>query len=49
MFVVNVKVLNVIVQAAPKLRRLVAGFPPRRPGFELGSGHVGIVVDKVTL
>jgi hypothetical protein len=31
------------------LRRLVAGFPPRRPGFEPGSGHVGIVVDKVAL
>jgi hypothetical protein len=23
------------------LRRLVAGFPPRRPGFKSGSGHVG--------
>jgi hypothetical protein len=23
------------------LRRLVAGFPPRRPGFKPGSGHVG--------
>jgi hypothetical protein len=30
----------------PKLRWLVAGFPPRRPGFEPRSGHV---VDKVTL
>jgi hypothetical protein len=30
-------------------RRLVAGFPPRRPGFEPGSGHVGFVVDKVAL
>jgi hypothetical protein len=29
--------------------RLVAGFPPRRPGFDLSSGHVGFVVDKVTL
>jgi hypothetical protein len=27
--------------AAPWLRRLVAGFPPRRPGFKPGSGHVG--------
>jgi hypothetical protein len=27
--------------AAPLLRRLVAGFPPRRPGFKTGSGHVG--------
>jgi hypothetical protein len=24
-----------------------AGFPPRRPGFEPGSGHVEFVVDKV--
>jgi hypothetical protein len=30
-------------------RRLVAGFPPRRPGFEPRSGHVGFVVDKVAL
>jgi hypothetical protein len=29
--------------------RLVAGFPPRRPWFELGSGHVEILVDKVAL
>jgi hypothetical protein len=35
--------------AVPHLRRLVAGFPPRRPGFEPGSGHGGFVVDKVTL
>jgi hypothetical protein len=33
----------------PKLRLLVAGFPPRRPGFEPRSGHVGFVVDKVAL
>jgi hypothetical protein len=26
-----------------------AGFPPRRTGFEPGSGHVGFVVDKVAL
>jgi hypothetical protein len=24
----------------------VAGFLPRRPGFEPGSSHVGFVVDK---
>jgi hypothetical protein len=30
-------------------KRLAAGFPPRRPGFEPGSGHVGFVVDKVAL
>jgi hypothetical protein len=29
--------------------RLVAGFPPRRPGFEPGSGQVWFVVDKVAL
>jgi hypothetical protein len=28
---------------------LVAGFPPRRPGFEPGSGHVGFVIDKAVL
>jgi hypothetical protein len=26
-----------------------AGFPPRLPGFEPGSGHVGFVVDKTAL
>jgi hypothetical protein len=31
------------------LKRLVAAFPPRRAGFEPGSGHVGFVVDKVAL
>ena len=31
------------------LRRLVAGLPPRRPGFDPGSVHVGFVVDKVAL
>jgi hypothetical protein len=31
--------------AVPQLGRLVAGFPPRRPGLS----HVGFVVDKVTL
>jgi hypothetical protein len=28
---------------------IVAGFPPRRPGFEPRSGHAGFVVDKVAL
>jgi hypothetical protein len=36
-------------RAAPQLKRLVAGFPPRRPGFKPGSSHVGFVVDKVAL
>jgi hypothetical protein len=35
--------------AVPYLRQLVAGLPTRRPGFEPSSGHVGIVVNKVTL
>jgi hypothetical protein len=32
--------------AAPYLKRLVAGFPQRRPGFEPESGHVRFVVEK---
>jgi hypothetical protein len=35
--------------AAPWIKRLVAGFPPRRPGFDPGSGQVGFVVDKAAL
>jgi hypothetical protein len=35
--------------AVPQLRRLVAGFPPRRPGFQAGSGHAGFGVDRVAL
>jgi hypothetical protein len=31
------------------LKRLVAGFSLRRPGFAPGSVHVGFVVDKVAL
>jgi hypothetical protein len=34
-------------QASSQLKGLVAGFPPRRPGFKTGSSHVGFVVDKV--
>jgi hypothetical protein len=30
------------------LKRLVAGFPPRRPGFASGQ-HVGFVVNKAAL
>jgi hypothetical protein len=41
---------NVFLEgAAPQLKRLVAGFPPRRPWFDPGSGKVGFVVDKVAL
>jgi hypothetical protein len=32
-----------------QFRRLIAGFPPRRPGFVPWSGHVGFVVDIVAL
>jgi hypothetical protein len=35
--------------AVPYFRRLVAGFTPRRPGFELWSCYVGFVVDKTPL
>jgi hypothetical protein len=31
------------------LGRLVAGFPPLRPGFKARSGYVGFVVDKAAL
>jgi hypothetical protein len=40
---------NYAHRAVPWLRRLAAGFPPRRPGFDPGSVHVGFVVDKVAL
>jgi hypothetical protein len=36
-------------KAVPWLRQSVAGFSPRRPGFDPGSVHVGFVVDKVAL
>jgi hypothetical protein len=36
-------------EAAAELKRLVAGFPPRRPGFDPGSGQMGFVLDKVVL
>jgi hypothetical protein len=35
--------------AAPQLKRLLAGFPPQRPRFALGSGQKGFAVDKVVL
>jgi hypothetical protein len=31
------------------LRLLVVSVPPRRPGFDPGSVHVGFFVDKVAL
>jgi hypothetical protein len=33
----------------PWLRRLVAGLSPRRSGFDPGSVHVGLVMDKVAM
>lgn len=33
----------------PRLRRLEAGLPPRRTGFNLRPAHVGFVADKVAL
>jgi hypothetical protein len=36
-------------EVVPQLRRLLAGFPPRRPGFEPSSRYVGYLVDKVAL
>jgi hypothetical protein len=38
--------LKVCDLAVPQLRRVVAGFPPRRPWFESGSGHVGFAMDQ---
>jgi hypothetical protein len=38
-----------MVSNVPELRRLVAGLPPRRHGFDSGPVHVGFVVDKVAL
>jgi hypothetical protein len=38
-----------LILAALQLKRFVAVFPPRRPGFTLGSSHVGFVVVKVAL
>jgi hypothetical protein len=41
------RISNFLQKVVPQLRRLVAGFPPRRPGFEHRSGYVGFVVDRV--
>jgi hypothetical protein len=38
-----------LLKAVPYLRRLVAGFSPRMPGFAPRAAHVGFVVDKVAL
>jgi hypothetical protein len=41
--------VRLTTRAVPWLRRLAAGLPPRRPGFDPGLVHVGFVVDKVAL
>jgi hypothetical protein len=41
--------VNTLRRAVTWLRQLVAGFSPRRPGFDSGPIHVGFVVDKVAL
>jgi hypothetical protein len=33
----------------PQLKWLVIGYPPRQPKLELRSGHVGFLVDQVSL
>jgi hypothetical protein len=33
----------------PYLRKLAAGFAPRRPGFETGPSQVELTVDKVAM
>jgi hypothetical protein len=38
-----------IIMTVPYIRWLVAGFPPRRPGFYHKSSNMGFVVDKVAL
>jgi hypothetical protein len=45
----NFFILLLLLWAAPSLKRLVAGFALRRPGFKPGSSHVEFVVDKVAL
>jgi hypothetical protein len=41
--------VRVTCEVVPWLRRLVAGFPPRRSRFEPRSRYVGFVVDKMAL
>jgi hypothetical protein len=44
-----IRILLSLLLAVPWLRRLAAGLPPRRPGFDPGPVRVGFVVDKVVL
>jgi hypothetical protein len=45
----NLNMFQILSGAVPWLRRLAAGLPPRKPGFDPGPVHVGFVVDKVSL
>jgi hypothetical protein len=45
----RIQIYSVTATATCLVWRSVADFPPRRPGFEPMSGHVGFVVDKVAL
>jgi hypothetical protein len=49
MIIKNCKTRAKFRETVPQLRRLVAGFPPRWPGFEPRSDHVGFVMDQVAL
>jgi hypothetical protein len=51
---IGIKGIREVCKLTPRkvvlyLRLLVAGFATRRPGFKLGSGRMGFVVDKVAL
>jgi hypothetical protein len=46
---VEEKLKQDVTTSVPYLKRLVAGFPPRRPGFEHRSSRVGFVVVRVAL
>jgi hypothetical protein len=48
-FQANSGVILFLYMATPLLKRLVAGFPPGQPGFDLWSDQVGFAVDKVAL
>jgi hypothetical protein len=38
---------NDVMNTVPQLRRLVAGFPPRQPGFDLGTGYEEVMVGNM--
>jgi hypothetical protein len=47
--IIIIVVVVITGSASNPLKRLVAAFPPRRPGFDPGSGQVEFVVDKVAM